>query len=106
MADSGTKRAWVIHENKAVQIHVHHSNRRCLYVPRVPGSVKNPAQQQQRLNPSTTTSNCQPFRFIDPEYRYKFIYFMANSADPVQLIWIYTVCKGRVYPGSAEQRLR
>ena len=30
---------------------------------------------------------------------------MANSADPDQLIWIYTVCKGRVYPGSAEQGL-
>ena len=42
--DSGTKCAWVIHESKAVQIHLHHSNRRCLYVPRVPGSVKN--QQQ------------------------------------------------------------
>ena len=32
---------------------------------------------------------------------------MANSADPdqlaseEQLIWIYTVCTGRVYPGSA-----
>ena len=30
---------------------------------------------------------------------------MANSADSDQLaselIWIYTVCKGRVYPGSA-----
>ena len=42
VTDSGTKCAWVIHESKAVQIHVHHSNRRCLYVPRVPGSVKNP----------------------------------------------------------------
>ena len=42
MIDSGTKCAWVIHESKAVQIHLHHSNRRCLYVPRVPGSVKNP----------------------------------------------------------------
>ena len=40
--DSGTKCAWVIHESKAVQIHLHHSNRRCLYVPRVPGSIKNP----------------------------------------------------------------
>ena len=40
--DSGTKCAWVIHESKAVQIHLHHSNRRCLYVPRVLGSVKNP----------------------------------------------------------------
>ena len=29
------------HESKAVQIHVH-NNRRCLHVPRVPGSVKNP----------------------------------------------------------------
>ena len=42
VTDSGTKCAWVIHESKAVQIHVHHSNRRCLYVPGVPGSVKNP----------------------------------------------------------------
>ena len=34
---------------------------------------------------------------------------MANSADPDQLadldLWIYTVCKGRVYPGSAGQGL-
>ena len=35
---------------------------------------------------------------------------MANSADPdqlasSQLIWIYTVCKGRVYLGSAGQEL-
>ena len=36
---------------------------------------------------------------------------MANSVDPDQLaskkplIWIYTVCKGRVYPRSAEQGL-
>ena len=42
VTDSGTKCAWMIHESKAVQIHVHHSNRRCLYVPRVPGGVKNP----------------------------------------------------------------
>ena len=28
--------------SKAVQIHLHHSNHRCIYVPRVPGSVKNP----------------------------------------------------------------
>ena len=41
MTDSGTKCACVIHESKAVQIYVH-NNRRCLYVPRVPGSVKNP----------------------------------------------------------------
>ena len=32
---------------------------------------------------------------------------MANSADPdpYQLIWSYTVCKGRAYPGSAGQGL-
>ena len=42
VTDSGTKCAWVIHESKAVQIHVYHSNRRCLYVSRVPGSVKIP----------------------------------------------------------------
>ena len=41
VTDSGTKCAWMIHESKAVQVHIHH-NRRCLYVPRVPGSVKNP----------------------------------------------------------------
>ena len=41
VTDSGTKCAWVIHESKAVQIYVH-NNRRCLYVPQVPGSVKNP----------------------------------------------------------------
>ena len=41
MTDSGAKCAWLIHESIAVQIHVH-NNRRCLYVPRVPGSVNNP----------------------------------------------------------------
>ena len=46
MTDSGTKRAWVIHESKAVQIYVH-NNRRYLYVPRVPGSVKNPHNNMQ-----------------------------------------------------------
>ena len=40
LTDSGTKCAWVIHESKGVRIHVH-NNRRCLHVPRVPGSVKN-----------------------------------------------------------------
>ena len=40
VTDSGTKCAWMFHESKAVQIHAH-NNRRCLYVPRVPGSVKN-----------------------------------------------------------------
>ena len=41
VTDSGTKCACEINESTAVQIHVH-NNRRCLYVPRVPGSVKNP----------------------------------------------------------------
>ena len=37
---------------------------------------------------------------------------MANSVDPdqmasgSQLIWIYIICKGRVYPGSAGQGLK
>ena len=39
VTDSGTKYAWVIHESKAVQIHLH-NNRPCLNVPRMHGSVK------------------------------------------------------------------
>ena len=46
VTDSGTKCAWVIHESKAVQIHKH-NNRRCLCVPWVPGSVKNPHNNNQ-----------------------------------------------------------
>ena len=53
---------------------------------------------------------------LDPDRCYKFTYIMANSADPdllasevgffrSQLIWIYTACKGRIYPGSAGQGL-
>ena len=43
-------------------------------------------------------------------HMYKFEYLMTNSADldqlaSNQLIWICTVCKGRVYPGSAGQGL-
>ena len=48
------------------------------------------------------------FRLLELYYCYKFIYLMVNSADPdqlSQLIWIYTVCKGRVYPGSEWQGL-
>ena len=41
VTDSGTKCAWVIHESKAVQMHMH-NNRHCLYLPRVPGIVQNP----------------------------------------------------------------
>ena len=54
VTDSGTKCAWVIHESKAVQIHVH-NNRCCLYVPRVPGSVKNP--HSSSLGKSDINSN-------------------------------------------------
>ena len=39
VTDSGTKCAWVIHESKAVQMHVHNNN-----VPWVPGTVNNPHQ--------------------------------------------------------------
>ena len=56
------------------------------------------------------TFNFQPIRLFDPDYCYKFTYLIVNSADPdqfrSQLIWIYTVCKGRVYPGSAGQGLK
>ena len=47
---------------------------------------------------------CQPIRFLDPDGCYEFTYLMANSADP-GLNWIHTVCRCRVYPGSAGQRL-
>ena len=57
----------------------------------------------------------QPIRLLNPDCWNKFTYWMTNSADPdqlasegffiCQLIWIYTVCKGRVYPGSAGRRL-
>ena len=55
------------------------------------------------------TSNFQPIRLLDLDCCYKFTYLMANSADPDQLaslIWSYTVCKGRVYAGSAGQGLK
>ena len=50
VTDSGTKCAWMIHESNAVQIHLHHSNRRCLYVPWVPGSVKNPHNNNNKIS--------------------------------------------------------
>ena len=34
---------------------------------------------------ATPASNFQPIRLLDPDYRFKFAYFMANSADPDQL---------------------
>ena len=55
------------------------------------------------------TSNFQPNRLLDPGCWYKFTYLMANNADLdqlSQLIWIYTVCKDRAYPGSAGPGLR
>ena len=48
VTDSGTKFALVIHESKVVQIH-EHNNHRCLYVPRVPGSIKNPHNNKSIL---------------------------------------------------------
>ena len=50
-------------------------------------------------------SNFQPIKLLDPDCWYKFTYWMANSLRS-QLIWIYTVCKGRVYLGSAGQGLK
>ena len=34
---------------------------------------------------ATPISNFQPIRLLDPDCCYKFIYIMANSADPDQL---------------------
>ena len=57
LTDSGTKCAWVIHESKAVQIHVHNS-RYCLYVPRVPGSVKIPHNNNNICSNTYRMSEC------------------------------------------------
>ena len=61
MTDSGTKNAWIIHESNAVQIYVH-NDRRCFYVPRVPGIVKNPHNynsnsSNERLNYTLVNDN-------------------------------------------------
>ena len=57
---------------------------------------------------ATPTSDFQPIRSLDSGFWYNLTYLMTNSADPdqlasfrSQLIWIYTVCEGSVYPGSA-----
>ena len=64
MTDSGTKYAWVIHGSKAVQIHVH-NNHLCLYVPQVPGSIKNPHNKHQ--DPKTES----PEFWLNPNPCYK-----------------------------------
>ena len=48
VTDRGTKCAWVIHESKAVQIHVQ-KNLCCLCVPWVPGSDRNPHNNLDQL---------------------------------------------------------
>ena len=98
VTDSGTKCAWVIHESKAVQIHVHHSNRRCLYVHRVPGSLKNPQQQQQKV-PNVNFSNFLEW-FCSETYAFvhkrnpsgsspSFICFVFGGREPFRA-YIYT----------------
>ena len=47
---------------------------------------------------ATPTSNFQPIRLFNPDCWYKVTYWMTNCSDP-ELIWIYTVCKSRVYLG-------
>ena len=57
---------------------------------------------------ATPTSNFQPVRLLDLDSCHIFTYSMADSANPDQLAsseGIYTVCKGRAYPGSAGQGL-
>ena len=73
MTDSGTKCAWVTHESKAVQIHVH-NNRRYLIVPRVPGRVKN------RTTTIAVTSECRGKKVICNTWTGT----LTNSADPDQ----------------------
>ena len=50
MTDSGTKYAWVIHESKAVQMHVH-NNRRCdMYLGCLVALYKSVQQQSYDIN--------------------------------------------------------
>ena len=58
-------------------------------------------------------SNFQPIRLLDADCCYKFTKVNGKQCRSrsvgffrSQLIWIYTVCKGRVYPGSAGQGFR
>ena len=57
------------------------------------------------------TSNFLPIRLLDSSCSYKFKYLMTQCRSRSvgffrsQLIWIYTVCKDRVYPSSAGQGL-
>ena len=72
-------------------------------------SLTNDVVSFEQLGPDTflgtPTYNFQPIRLLDPDCCYKFTYLMVIGADPDQLIWIYTVCKCRLYPGSAGQGL-
>ena len=54
------------------------------------------------------TSNFQPVGSLDPGCGYKFKQCRSRSVDFFRshLIWIYTVCKGRAYQGSAGPGLR
>ena len=68
VTDSGSKCAWMTHKNKAVQMHVH-NNRRCLYVPLVPGSVKNPHNNNNRSVGKYWAAVCDcgtPWTFLLP----------------------------------------
>ena len=70
--------------------------------------TKWPTRVDVSLNPNTINqSNFQPLKLLDPHCCYKFIYFNGKQcrSRSVGLIWIYTVCKGRVYLGSAGQGL-
>ena len=61
----------------------------------------------------TPTSNFQPIRLLDPDCWY-YIHTLNGKQCRSrsvgffrsQLIWIYTVCKSRAYPGSAGQGLK
>ena len=79
VTDSSTKCARVIHESNAVQIHLHHSNRRCLYVPRVPGSIKNPHNNDGRPHVKSGEKCSGSFR-EENIYYYAAIHHMIITA--------------------------
>ena len=95
VTDSGTKCAWVIHESKAVQIHVHHRNRRCLHVPRVPGSVKNPHNNKNAVSHGIWRRRFKRATPVGNSINwYDDLYHCSQGSDPIaaHIIKIISTC--------------
>ena len=86
VTDSGTKCAWVIHESKAVQIHVY-NNRRCLDVPRVPGSVKNPHNHNNVVLSQTRS----PVKLIQIFWHFLYVTQLPGSVKNLNIIIILSL---------------